>query len=345
MQLVKNVQKSIRSNPTYFSLLIFLITIVVTQTITYNIYKIEKEKDELLVQKEATYLKNQLENTLNHSSTATKMLAFMVQHNLLNNYFDSVSNKLLVQNKFIDALQLVKGTTIIKTFPLKGNEATIGYSLAEDPAHKSEALKALARHELYFEGPIVLKQGGKGIVGRLPIMINNEFWGFAAVVIRNNTLIKALGIDSSGIKEPFVYQLKKYEATTKESDFFNKNIIDPINDIYAKTSVPIGDWTIYVKLNKPFYQNKTLPFAILGIIFSIVLAVFIQYSSAQPQKLQLKVDEKTSDLDKLNKALDHKAKELLHSNKELEQFAYIASHDLQEPLRMITSFLHQLEKK
>ena len=66
---------------------------------------------------------------------------------------------------------------------------------------------------------------------------------------------------------------------------------------------------------------------------------------ADVDAMRVHISEEVDLLQEANRRLDEQARDLERSNRDLEQFAYVASHDLQEPLRKVSSFCQLLQRR
>jgi PAS domain S-box-containing protein len=108
---------------------------------------------------------------------------------------------------------------------------------------------------------------------------------------------------------------------------------------YTVINLKTGRERILHAQAKAFLDAEGKPYLLAGTAQDITNQRKIQTA------LEHEVAERTMQLELANKGLEEANRQLLTSNEELAQYAYVASHDLQEPLRKITMFSNLLHER
>ncbi len=256
-------------------------------------YEVVKENERREMSNIINVVRQNFEQVLKNSYTTTLTLAMTINDDGEPENFQEISAQLIDNNPAIDAVQLVPGGVIKYVYPFEENRAALNYDILNTPGIKEEAEKSIQTKLMFFAGPLELKQGGVAVVGRLPIFKDNQFWGFSAVIIRIETLLKESGIQAIDDSK-YYFQFSKKNPTTHKEEFFLPGKINLENKYYQTVTIPDGDWKLYLisRYNDSiFYQLYTS--TILGLLLCIISALWITSILKKPAKLQLLIEKQT----------------------------------------------------
>jgi len=275
---------------------VFLIFSFISFYIITQQYHIAKENLKTEMHRTLEHIHLDIDKSLKYNYTTALTLALTINDKGEPENFDTIAKKLLESNENIDAVQLVPNGIIKYTYPIKGNEAALGLNILTSKEHQFEALQSIKTQKMYYAGPLELRQGGLGIVGRLPIYKKNKFWGFSAVIIKMKTLLKSLNIQNID-NSKYYFQISKINPLTHKEDFF----LPTDKNLSLKNSVsiiiPDGNWKLYLIDRKPIdLYIPIIFFGFIGLLIACLLGFLTTSFLKKPAELQSVIEQKDIDL-------------------------------------------------
>lgn len=225
---------------------------------------------------------NNLEQAIKNCYATSLSLAMTINDEGEPRNFDEVAANLLRANSVINAVELVPDGVITYVYPTIGNERAIGFNILKSPELRTEAMRSLIHRKMYFAGPIELRQGGTGIVGRMPVFIHEKFWGFTAVLIHPQTLYRAAGLTSIDHGKYF-FQLRKINPLDGKNQYFFDGADSYKQTQYVSKTIPDGGWELILAAKNTNAIFWTIaPILVFGFVLALIFGFLMTLLLTKP---------------------------------------------------------------
>lgn len=275
---------AIRPRTTGFLLFLILGTTTISLCLLRNHILKEEERNEMNAI--LTDAHTSIEQSLKNCYTTTVSLALTLNNDGVPKNFEAVSKQLIKSNPLVSVVQMVPNGVIKYIYPLNGNEAALDLNILNVADLKKEAKESINTQKVYFAGPLKLRQGGIGIVGRLPVYHNNSFWGFTAVIVKLETLLETSGINS--LNHPnYYFQVSKKNPITYKEQFFLPSKTSLSKSHYVSQEITDSDIKLYLVAKKaPLVYPEILFSSILGLIVAALFGILTTKLLKKPEELR-----------------------------------------------------------
>ncbi len=132
---------------------------------------LQEQRNEVLAQ--ASVMRAELEHTVNANLQLVKGLVSVIasEPDMGQVRFSFLSRSLFDDSGQLRVLAGAPNLQVKMIYPYVGNESVIGLNYYENEQQRDAALRARDSNELILAGPVDLVQGGRGFIGRYPVMM------------------------------------------------------------------------------------------------------------------------------------------------------------------------------
>lgn len=180
---------------------------------------------------------------------------------------------LYARTKNVRNLAVAVGYTITYMYPIATNEKAIGVDYRNLPQQWPKVKEAIARHQGVLTGPLDLVQGGKGLIYRYPVYINQQYWGLLSTVINSDAFFASAF--QALLNDEFDFAIR--DKQTAQPVYGNPALFHHPSALISTSDFPDAAWE-WVVLQKTDKASQLIVIArLMGIVIAVLLSALVYF--------------------------------------------------------------------